>query len=86
MKIKIGAFLALIVGSLADSDCPVDREQKCVDDFRVALPYCVKAAEAQGKDVPADINCLKYFHTMEQDCWPCICYLADKEKVTIKGC
>ena len=46
-------------------DCPVDREMACVDDFKEVLPYCKKAAEAKGKDYDADINCLKYAHTME---------------------
>lgn len=76
----------MIVLALSADQCAVDREQKCVDDFKVALPYCEKAAKGQGSDFIADINCLKYFHTMETDCWPCICYLAQKENLNIKGC
>ena len=82
---------AVIVGvlsmlALSADDCPVDRETKCVDDFKDAFPYCKKAAEAAGKDFDADINCVKYFATMEQDCWPCICYMAHKESLKIRGC
>jgi len=39
------AISALFIGSLAASeDCPVDREVKCVDEFKEALPYCKKAS------------------------------------------
>ena len=34
----------LMFGLSVPADCPVDREQACVDDFRVALPFCKKAA------------------------------------------
>lgn len=78
------AFFATF--ALAADDCPVDRETNCVDDFKDALPYCKAAAESQGKDFPADINCMKYFATMEQECWPCICYIAHKENFKIQGC
>lgn len=50
----------LMFGLSVPADCPVDREQACVDDFRVALPFCKKAAQAKGKDVTADLNCFKY--------------------------
>ena len=74
------------VAALAADDCPVDRETQCVDEFQVALPYCKKAAQAQGKDFDADINCVKYFYQTEQECWPCICFIAHKENLKIRGC
>jgi hypothetical protein len=49
-----------LLGALAADDCPVDREEKCVDDFQKVFPYCKKAAETKGADFDADINCLKY--------------------------
>ena len=83
---KIFGLALLSTAVLATDDCPVDRETKCVDEFQVALPYCKKAAEAHGKDFDADLNCLKYSYQTEQECWPCICYIADKENVKVKGC
>lgn len=83
-KILVMAVLAL--GAMAADDCPVDRETKCADDFQVALPYCKKAAESHIKDFDADLNCIKYFYQSEQECWPCICYIAHKENLKIKGC
>ena len=83
---KIFGLALLSTAVLAADDCPVDRETKCVDEFQVALPYCKKAAEAHGKDFDADLNCLKYSYQTEQECWPCICYIADKENVKVKGC
>ena len=40
----------------------------------------------KGADIPADLECLKYFAGMEQDCWPCICWVAEQQKWHIKGC
>lgn len=79
--------LALFSTAVMTADeCPVERETHCVDQFQVALPYCKKAAESQGKDFDADINCLKYSIQTEQDCWPCICYIANKENLKVRGC
>jgi hypothetical protein len=63
---KLVVLILLVLAVFAANDCPLDRETKCTDDFRQALPYCKKAAEGSGKDITADINCLKYFHTTEQ--------------------
>ncbi len=39
------AIAAFVFGAIAaSSDCPVDREVKCVDEFKEALPYCKKAS------------------------------------------
>jgi hypothetical protein len=72
---KIGFFLAMLAVGMPASTCDPNIEKRCVDDFKVALPYCKKAAE-NIKDFDADINCLKYMHTSSTDCWPCICYIA----------
>ena len=45
-----------------------------------------KAAEEKGKDIPADLECMKYLTEVEKDCWPCICYVAEKKDWKIKGC
>jgi hypothetical protein len=56
------------------------------DDINKAFPVCDKAAKEKGADVPADLNCLKYFASMGSDCWPCICWVAQINKWKIKGC
>lgn len=56
------AALAALVS--ANHDCPLDREVACVDDIREAYPYCEKAAQAKGKDLNADLQCIKYFHSI----------------------
>ena len=58
------AVSTLLIGLSANTDCPVDREQQCVDEFRQALPYCKKASESKGSDRDADLNCLKYAYQM----------------------
>lgn len=68
-------FSALSAVALAD-DCPHDLEELCISDINKALPICEKAAKAKGKDVPADLECIKYFTEVEKDCWPCICGIA----------
>ena len=74
---KMLALASLIgLGVCAPADCPEDREYQCVEDFKKALPFCKKAAEAKGKDIAADLDCFKYAQIMEKDCWPCICYIA----------
>ena len=77
MKLQLGLLLSFFAVTLS-ADCSVDQETKCADDFARALPYCKKAAQAQGKDFDADKNCMIYSFTMEQDCWPCVCFIAQK--------
>ena len=86
-------FKAIVLGLAAlatfgntSAECPLSREVKCVDDIRSAYVYCEKAAEAKGKDQPADLQCVKYFYNVGADCWPCICYIAQKENWKIAGC
>ncbi len=84
---KLSAISAALIAAVFSADeCPTDQEMVCVDDFKKALPYCKKAEEEKGKDFDADINCLKYAYAMEKDCWPCICFLAEKEHLKIRGC
>lgn len=59
------AVAAFFVGAIAADECPVDREVKCVDQFKGALPYCKAAAQSKGSDRDADLNCLKYAYQME---------------------
>jgi len=61
------AIAAFFVGAIAASDeCPVDKEVKCIDEFKEALPYCKKASESKGSDKDADLNCVKYAYQMEK--------------------
>lgn len=83
--VLILALLA-VFASAAPASCPHDLEVRCIDDINKAYPVCEKAAHEKGSDVPADLDCLKYFAKMEQECWPCICWVASQEKWSIKGC
>lgn len=85
LVIVLLALLALFAVSSA-YDCPHDLEVRCIDDINKAYPICEKAAKEKGKDVDADLNCLKYFLSMEQDCWPCICWVAQVQHWKIAGC
>ena len=67
-------------------ECPHDLEVRCIDDINKVYPICEKAAQEKGKDIPADLDCMKYATKMEKDCWPCICWIAEQEKWKIKGC
>jgi hypothetical protein len=81
--IAVAALVGLVA---ADGECPETKQITCVDDVRAAYPYCQKAAAAGGSDTIADLACLKYFNKMKADCWPCICKIAEMDKVKIKGC
>lgn len=73
-------------GITNDYDCPHDMEVQCIDDVNKAFPICEKAAQQKGKDVPVDLDCMKYFAQMGEDCWDCICWVAQVQKVHIFGC
>lgn len=85
-------FIALLgLAALASAHVHVDTcthelETRCIDDINKAYPICEKAAKEKGKDLPADLECMKYFTKMDKDCWPCICYIANLEHWKIKGC
>lgn len=83
LLLALGAIFGLVT---AADQCPHDLEVKCIDDINKAFPVCEKAAQAKGKDIPADLECMKYMATVEKECWPCICYIAKQEKWNIKGC
>ncbi len=83
---KLFVALAALVGLAATHECPHDLEVLCIDDINKAYPKCKKASEEKGKDLPADLECMKYMVSVEKDCWPCICWVAETEKWNIKGC
>lgn len=85
---KFLVALAAFVGLAASTDytCPEDKQIQCIDDIRTAYPVCQKAAQAGGSDMVADLTCLKYYNKMKGDCWPCICKVAEIDKLNIKGC
>ena len=83
---KLFLALAALVGLAATHECSHDLEVLCIDDINKAYPICKKAAEEKGKDLPADLQCMKYMASVEKDCWPCICWVAEQEKWHIKGC
>ena len=70
----------------SDYECPHDKEVVCIDDINKAEPVCEKAAREKGADVPMDLECFKYFVSMEKDCWPCICWVAEQYHWKVKGC
>lgn len=82
----LALFALLACATAAPATCPHDLEVRCIDDINKAYPICEKAAHEKGADVPADIDCLKYFAQMDKDCWPCICWVAELNKWHIKGC
>jgi hypothetical protein len=89
MKVILVVLALLAVSlsfSFADDKCPHDLEVLCIDDINKAFPICEKAAHEKGADVPADLDCFKYFTKLDKECWPCICYIASIEKWKVKGC
>ena len=86
MKLFI-VLLALFALSMSfNHECPHDLEVRCIDDINKAEPVCEKAAKEKGADVPMDLECFKYFASMQKDCWPCICWIAELNHWHIKGC
>jgi hypothetical protein len=89
MKSLLVLFVLLAVAfafKVPNYDCPHDLEVKCIDDINKAYPVCEKAASEKGRDVPVDLDCLKYFAQMGSDCWPCICWVAQINKWKVVGC
>lgn len=80
------AFSSQVFASLQAHSCPHDKEVLCIDDINKAYATCEKAAHEKGKDVPADLDCIKYFASMSSDCWECICWVAEYNKWPVKGC
>lgn len=52
----------------------------------LGFDICEEAAKEKGSDTDIDIQCIKYFHSMTVDCWPCICYVAKQDNIKVKGC
>lgn len=94
MKLLTVAVLGLATSTLSskfsaytpNEECPKDVEVLCIDDINKGYPVCEQAAEEKGKDIPADIECMKFFAKIDKDCWPCICLVAEVNKWHIKGC
>ena len=85
MKVFLLAGLASLLSLVsADDDCPEEKQVNCVDDTKAAYGPCKKAAI--NPDVPATLECLKYYAKMRKDCWPCICMIAHEEHWDIQGC
>lgn len=85
---KLLAFLGLasLVAAAPADECPHNLEVLCIDDINKAYPTCQKAAQEKAKDLPADLECMKYIYRMDKDCWPCICMVSHEMKWNIKGC
>ena len=47
---------------------------------------CDEAAKGKAEDPIIDIECFKYFTTVDKDCWPCICTVAEAQHWKVKGC
>lgn len=95
MKLLAVIFLALLglAAAYRAATCTETLEIKCVDAIiagkipsNKGFPICEAAAKEKGKDVPVDLNCMKYFVAVDQDCWPCICKVAKDQGWNIKGC
>jgi hypothetical protein len=80
------ALLAVLAFIAAANECTEAMQIACADDFRLAYPVCKKSAESGGKDIPAELACMKYFNKMKPECWPCICNLAKMDHIPIQGC
>jgi hypothetical protein len=52
----------------------------------IVIDICDKAAREKGKDIQADIDCVKYSAATKTDCWPCLCDIAKAGNYNIKGC
>jgi len=92
MKLIIIAVLLAVAFGInlmayeAAHTCPHDLEAKCIHEVNTAYAKCQEAAKQKGSDVIADLECLKYFAQMGEDCYDCICWVAEINHWTIKGC
>jgi hypothetical protein len=85
MLLALAALLGLAFSYNTDN-CSQDAEIRCINDINNSYKICTKAAQEKGKDLVADIECMKYLATVEKDCWPCICFVAKKKGWKVRGC
>lgn len=78
MRVLVWLLLLSLVtiGCSVDPKCGDKEQIECQADINKAYPVCKKAAETKGKDVPVNIDCMKYFAQTTQECWACICWVA----------
>ena len=86
MKALFIAGIVALFGLTQAHDCPEKLQIACADDLRAGIPMCQKAAAAGGADPIADVKCMKYIGSIQKECWECICWFSEHEKVPIKGC
>ena len=85
LVLLVGAVMSFNLASYSlNHSCPHDMEEQCIKDVNNAWNTCQKAAEEKG--VPITFECIKYFAQMGEDCWECICWVAEVEKLPIPGC
>lgn len=94
MIIKFILIVALFFAvTFSQTLCPSTLFAKCENEvtrgnfsLNLAYQYCEQAAKEKGQDQAADINCMKWVLTVQKDCWPCVCEIAKKQGMKIKGC
>jgi hypothetical protein len=78
---------ALLLGwGECQQTCPTDLEVRCIADINLAYADCEQAAKEKGRDVPVDLECVKFLGKVEKDCWPCVCQVARQNHWKISGC
>lgn len=61
---KLLTLLGLAALAKAE-ECTHNLEVMCIDDINKAYPVCEKAAQEKGRDVHADLECMKFFTKMD---------------------
>ena len=86
MKLLALTALLGLAFSYTTENCSQDTEIRCINDINNSYKICTQAAQEKGKDVFADIECMKYLATVGKDCWLCICFVAHKRGWKVRGC
>lgn len=58
----------------------------CASNIESTVKTCSKAYAGKGKDIQADLACIKDLMADRKNCWPCVCSEAQKRGWKVYGC
>lgn len=67
-------------------ECTNTMVSNCAASIEATVKSCAKAYADKGKNIQADLQCVKDLMADRKNCWPCICSEAQKRNWKIWGC
>lgn len=67
-------------------ECTQSMVSQCASNIEASVLTCAKAYADKGKNIQADLACVKNLMASAKTCWPCICSEAQKRNWKVYGC